>query len=85
MRIRGSLDQTFVAEFLIIRNTVRLTFALALYIGFLTRLSQPLGPADIFSAGCRPSETTRLTMSSISRISNINFEGWCLIFRLRSN
>ncbi len=28
-------------------NPFRLTFAFALYTGFLTRLSQPLGPVDI--------------------------------------
>ena len=84
-KCRGSLDQTFVAVSVISPNTVRLTFALALYIGFLTRLSQPLGPADIFSAGCRPSQTTHFTMSFLTKVSNVNFEGWCFIFRLFPN
>ena len=76
---RGSLGPYFYSEFHLIRNSVRLTFALALYSGFLTHLSQPLGPADIksnivrfiqkssifriFSAGCHPSQTVHLMVS----------------------
>ena len=60
---RGSLDHTFVPGFNLIINPVRLTFALALYCGFLTRLSQPLGPVDIFSTGCHPSQAVHLPMS----------------------
>ena len=60
---RGSLGQTFVPEFSSIVNSVRLAFALTLYVGFLTRLSQPLGPTDIFLAGCHPSRTVRQLVS----------------------
>jgi hypothetical protein len=61
---RGSLDQTFVFGFLLVRNPIRLTFALALYTGFLTRLSQPLGTHDILSTVCHPSQTVHLPLSS---------------------
>ena len=61
---RGSLDPTFVSGLHLVNNPVRLAFALALYTGFLTRLSQPLGPADIVSAGCHPSQTVHLPLSS---------------------
>ena len=60
---RGSLSLTFVSEFHLSKNPVRLTFAFALYIRFLTGLSQPLGPADTISAGCHPSQTVHLPMS----------------------
>ena len=60
---RGSLSLTFVSGFNLIKNPVRLTFALALYCGFLTRLSQPLGPVDIISTGCHPSQTVHLPLS----------------------
>ncbi len=43
---------------------MRQAFALALYDGFLNHLSLPLGPTDIFSAGCRPSQTTHQSMFS---------------------
>ena len=60
---RGSLDHIFMPAFHLVKNTVRLAFALALYCGFLTRLSQPLGPVDIISTGCHPSQTIRLLLS----------------------
>ena len=44
---RGSLGLHFCSELRLINNPVRLTFAFALYNGFLTHLSQPLGPVDI--------------------------------------
>ena len=59
----GSLDHNFLSEFCLIKNTVRLAFALALYIRFLTGLSQPLGPVDIFSTGCHPSQTVHIMVS----------------------
>jgi hypothetical protein len=43
-------------------NSVRLAYALTLNCGFLTRLSQPLGPVDIVSTGCHPSQTTHLQL-----------------------
>ena len=78
---RSSLSHTFVFGFLLIGKPIRLTFAFALSTGFLTRLSQPLGPADIkfenrslfrkstifdiFSAGCHPSQTVHLLLSTL--------------------
>ena len=56
----GSLGPTFISASLAFQNTVRQTFALALYLRFPTWVSLSLGPTDIFSAGCRPSQTTRL-------------------------
>ncbi len=61
---RGSLGQYFYSGCHLISHPVRLAFALALYSGLLTRLSQPLGPADTFSAGCHPSQTVHLLLSS---------------------
>ena|GEM_PF-6844059 len=62
---RGSLGQYFYSGCHIVSHPVRLAFALALYSGLLTRLSQPLGPADIFSAGCHPSQTVHLLLSPL--------------------
>ena len=61
----GSLGPTFISAYLAFRNTVRQAFALALYFGFPTRMSLSLGPTDIFSAGCRPSQTARLLVSPL--------------------
>ena len=74
----GSLDLTFVTEIHLVRIPVRLTFALALYTGFLTRLSQPLGAIDIFSTACHPSQTVHQQRSSI-RVSSVKFKEWCYI------
>jgi len=60
----GSLDPTFVSRFLALRNHVRLTYALALFSGFPTHLSQPLGALDIFSRAWRPTQTAHLQGSS---------------------
>src|SRR5512137_1241130 len=57
--INGSVGPSFNSAFLAFRNTVRQAFALALHSRFPTWMSLSLGPADIFSAGCRPSQTTR--------------------------
>ncbi len=59
----GSLGPAFAPGILSARIPVRPAFALTLYTGFLTRLSRPLSPPDIFSGGCRPSQTTHLSMS----------------------
>ena len=64
-RTNGSLDLTFVTDIHLVRIPVRLTFALALYTGFLTRLSQPLGAIDIFSTACHPSQTVHLQLSPV--------------------
>src|SRR3989344_8391072 len=64
----GSLNQTFVSAFFAVRNTVRQAFASALNVRFPTSLSLPLGPGDIFSPGCRPSQTPcLLVFPSIER------------------
>ena len=44
-------------------DTVKPAFGLAFCDGFLSRLSRPLGPLDIFSRGCRPSQTAHLPLS----------------------
>ena len=64
-RTNGSLDLTFVTEINLVMIPVRLTFALALYTGFLTRLSQPLGAIDTFSTACHPSQTVHQQLSFI--------------------
>lgn len=45
-------------------NPVRLAFALKLYGGSLSHLSQPLVALDIFSSACRPSQTAHLPVFS---------------------
>ena len=60
----GSLGPAFASEFLTIRNTVRLAYALTLYSGSLSHLNQPLGAFDIFSSAYRPSRTAHLPMST---------------------
>ena len=55
--LEGSLEPTFVPAFLAVRNTVRWAFALALNSRFPPWMSSSLCPTDIFSAGCRPSQT----------------------------
>ncbi len=62
--IVGSLSPPFSPAFLAIRKAVRQAFASALYSGFPSRMSLSLGPIDIFSTGCRPSQTARLLLSS---------------------
>ena len=59
----GSLGPAFASEFLTVRNTVRLAYALTLYSGSLSHLNQPLGAFDIFSNAYRPSRTAHLLMS----------------------
>jgi len=65
----GSLSPSFNPAFRAIWKTVRQTFASALYSGFPSRMSLSLGPTDIFSAGCRPSQTARLPLS-LNLVSN---------------
>ena len=61
--IAGSLGQPFSSVFFAFQKTVRQAFTLALYSRFPTRMSLSLGPRDIFSPGCRPSQTARLLLS----------------------
>ena len=58
-----SLSQTFASGSLALEDPVRPAFAFALCGGFLSRLSRPLGPLDIFSRGCRPSQTAHQPLS----------------------
>ena len=60
---RRSLDPDFSTKICHVWILVRLAFALALYNGFLTRLSQPLGAVDTFSTACHPSQTVHLLLS----------------------
>ena len=72
----GSLGQPFSPVFLAFQKTVRQAFALALYSRFPTWMSLSLGPIDIFSTGCRPSQTARLLLSffklaTLQKVSSI--------------
>ncbi len=58
-----SLDPAFASGSLTVEDPVRPAFGLAFYDGFLSRLSRPLGPLDIFSRGCRPSQTAHQSLS----------------------
>ena len=60
---RGSLGLAFASDLNLVIKSVRLTFALALYRGFLTLLSQPLGTVDIVSTVCHPSQTIHKLLS----------------------
>ena len=62
--INRSLNPSFNSAFLALQNTVRQTFTFAFYSRFPTWMSLSLGPLDIFSRGCRPSQTARLLLSS---------------------
>ena len=59
----SSLGPAFAPGPLTVEGPVRPAFALALYGGFPSRLSRPLGPLDTFSRGCRPSQTAHLPLS----------------------
>ena len=63
MRLIGSLGPAFTSRVLAGRIRVKPAFALALYGGFLTRLSRPLGTPDTFSGVWRPTQTTHLPLS----------------------
>jgi len=65
--INGSLCPAFTSAFLAFRNTVKQAFAIALYSRFPTWMSLLLGPTDIFSAGCRPSQTAHKLLSPFQR------------------
>lgn len=60
---RGSLGPTFVLGMFIGHSPMKHAFVLALYGGVLTHLSIPLGPDDLLSSGCRPSQTAQLMVS----------------------
>ena len=59
----GSLSPAFAPGSLALEDPVRPAFGFALYDGFLSHLSRPLGPLDSFSRGCRPSQTAHLPLS----------------------
>ena len=42
-------------------------------------MSLPLGPTDILSAGCRPSQTVCLLVSLPKQVSDANLNKWCYI------
>ena len=74
-----SLGRAFASEPLAFKGSVRPAFGLALYDGFLTRLSRPLGALDIFSRACRPSRTAHLPLSRVSPVRGTVTEGRCFI------
>ena len=92
---RGSLGQYFYSGCHLISHPVRLAFALALYSGLLTRLSQPLGPADIKSSIARVYQSNPRLLVSFQQgatpaklstyccphcwVSNVSSEEWCFI------
>ena len=78
MRHNGSLGPTFVSWALILRVHVKPAFALALYGGFLTRLSRPLGALVIFLRAWRPTQTAYLSVS-LKEVSDTIPEGRCFI------
>ena len=58
-----SLSLAFASGSLALEDPVRPAFGFALYDGFLSHLSRPLGPLDSFSRGCHPSQTAHLPLS----------------------
>ncbi len=83
--IVGSLGQPFSPVFLAFRKTVRQAFALALYSRFPTRMSLSLGPIDIFSTGCRPSQTARLLLSPYGLATLQKVGSITLVLRFRQS
>ena len=65
----GSLGPGFPPRTLIIEIRVKPAFALALYGGFLTPLSRPLGALDIFSRAWRPTQTAHLSLSPFGLVA----------------
>ena len=59
----GSLGPGFPPAGAAITPAVRPAFALALYAGFLSRLSRPLRARDSLSRACHPSQTAHLGLS----------------------
>jgi len=80
--IVGSLSPPFSSAFLAFRKTVRQAFASALYSGFPSRMSLSLGPTDIFSAGCRPSQTARQLLFSYELATSQKIGSITLLSRL---
>ncbi len=74
-----SLGPGFPPAPLAFKGAVSPAFGLALYGGFLTRLSRALGTPDIFSGVCRPSRTAHLPLSPVSRVRDTITGGWCFI------
>ena len=58
-----SLSPAFASVSLALEDPVRPAFGFALYNGFLSHLSRPLGPLNSFSRGCCPSQTAYLPLS----------------------
>ena len=77
--IVGSLSPTFIPASLAVQDTVRQAFAFTLYSRFPNWMSLSLGPTDILSAGCRPSQTTRQLLFP-NRVSGSTKNGWCYTF-----
>ena len=63
-----SLSPAFASGSLAGEDPVRPAFGFALYNGFLSHLSRPLGPLDSFARGCRPSRTAHLPLSQDVRL-----------------
>ena len=75
----GSLGPAFAPVSLIVKDTVRPAYALTLYGGFLTHLSRPLGPLDIFSRGGRPSQTAHQRLSHQMVVRDVAQSSRCYI------
>ena len=75
---QGSLGPAFTSASLV-RLAVRPAFALTLLPAFPRPVSWPLGPSDIFSEGCRPSQTAHQPLSSLSGVSIPSRTRWCYI------
>ena len=67
-----SLGPGFPPVPLAFEGTVRPAFGLALYGGFLTHLSRPLGACVTFSQACRPSQTAYLPLFLATRLGQGN-------------
>ena len=59
----GSLGPGFPPASPVVRLAVRPAFGLALYPGFLSRVSRPLRTRDLVSRVCHPSQTAHQTLS----------------------
>ena len=81
-----SLSPSFESASLSVRDTVRQAFTFTFFTTFPTWLSLPLGPADIFSAGRRPSQTARLSLFPCSGlVSSQSLSSVTLLLRPSQN
>ncbi len=80
----GSLGRAFALGPLAVKGPIRLSFALALFLRFLTGVRKPLGASDILPEAYRPSQTAHLLLFPF-RDKQYRDNRVVLHFRIRPN